>query len=547
MYFCRIYFNINILSMKKTLFLLFIFSSFAVFGQTLTISSTGETGTSGSNWSASGTNPVIITVTNTANINASVITTVVATGNDVKINVTGDIIFQSGITLSSAIGGDGEATLTLIGDFIRTAGASIEATSGKLNVVMIANNNPGNGADGVELGVINTNGGGLWIGGGEGTNFTTWTPYSGAAPILVGTYNASGHSTSNNLAINVQGDINTNGGHLKFVAESALNNSSVNGDIGTTNASQTITTGSGDVTFVQSEAGYKYTGNLILNTTGTLTISPLANYFYNDFATTTPADFTWNGSLSGSTFTGSSSLNGLIINNLSSLGGLVIGKPSSTANITFGSITTIAGPITAYGDDIAVNANLTSTAVGAAALLKGIGSIEVQDNMSIQTNGGDLILWSNSDNLNDGHILTGQNVTLDSRQGIASTGGGHIHIGGGADTNNDGFPDDATAANANFSGGSAYGILFGNAAGSGVQLLSGGGNITLIGGVDGNFNAAANSHGIGFYPGYTINSGAGNITFNGYANSGGATTIGIDLMTFGATNGAQLQLQEILH
>ncbi|MCW1953298.1 MAG: gliding motility-associated C-terminal domain-containing protein [Flavobacteriia bacterium] len=133
-------------------------------------------------------------------------------------------------------------------------------------------------------------------------------------------------------------------------------------------------------------------------------------------------------------------------------------------------------------------------------------------------------------------MLTGQNVVLDSRLGGASTGGGHIHIAGGADTNSDGYPDYATAGNSNASGGSAYGILFGNASGSGVELLSGGGNITLNGGVDGSFTAAANSHGIGFYPGYSINSGAGNITFNGYANSGGATTIGIDLMTFGATN-----------
>ncbi|MEN8776952.1 MAG: glycine rich domain-containing protein, partial [Polaribacter sp.] len=198
-----------------------------------------------------------------------------------------------------------------------------------------------------------------------------------------------------------------------------------------------------------------------------------------------------------------------------------------------------SGDLTIEAANIHVQADISSSTSNTFTL-KALGKIEIHDNSNIQTSGGDLIVWANSENLNGGNILTGQNVTLDSRQGGASTGGGRIHLGGGADTNSDGFPDDATAGIGNASGGLAYGILFGNAAGSGVQLLSGGGDITLIGGVDASFTAAANAHGIGFYPGYTINAGAGNITFNGYANSGGATTIGIDLMTFGDTNASSI-------
>ncbi|MFD2530816.1 MBG domain-containing protein, partial [Polaribacter marinaquae] len=187
--------------------------------------------------------------------------------------------------------------------------------------------------------------------------------------------------------------------------------------------------------------------------------------------------------------------------------------------------------------DISVESDIRITGSNDITL-KSKGNIQIQDNTSIETNGGDLILWSNSDNSDGGYVLTGQNVTLDTRQGAASTGGGDIHIGGGADTNSDGFPDDPTAGKSHSGG--AYGILFGNAAGSGVEILSGGGNITLIGGIDANFTASENAHGIGFYPGYTVNAGAGSISFTGYANSGGANSFGIDLMTFGATNSSSI-------
>lgn len=214
---------------------------------------------------------------------------------------------------------------------------------------------------------------------------------------------------------------------------------------------------------------------------------------------------------------------------------------TGTANIQASVIETAlsSGNLTVVAGDIQVSQDITSNTTNVLTL-KASGTIEIHDNTGIKTNGGDLILWSNSDNVNGGNVLTGQNVTLDSRQGVASTGGGHIHIAGGSDSNSDGFPDDATAGIGNFTGGSAYGILFGNSAGSGVQLLSGGGNITLIGGVDGNFNSGANSHGIGFYPGYTVDAGAGSISLTGYGNSGGANTFGIDLMTFGAQNASSI-------
>lgn len=48
--------------------------------------------------------------------------------------------------------------------------------------------------------------------------------------------------------------------------------------------------------------------------------------------------------------------------------GLLIGKPTNTANITFANTTTVAGPITAYGGTITLNANLTTTNSGNISL-----------------------------------------------------------------------------------------------------------------------------------------------------------------------------------
>lgn len=59
--------------MQRIIFIplfMFVFFSSSVFGQTLTISSSGQTGTSGTNWSVTGST---LTVTGSANIDASVI------------------------------------------------------------------------------------------------------------------------------------------------------------------------------------------------------------------------------------------------------------------------------------------------------------------------------------------------------------------------------------------------------------------------------------------------------------------------------------------
>ena len=94
----------------------------------LTISSSGgETGTSGTYWSTSGTNPVTITVSGTVTLSTSVITTYLNAGTSVIVNngaTNGDITVQSAITSNGA----GALTLTatrsiILKENISTVGA----------------------------------------------------------------------------------------------------------------------------------------------------------------------------------------------------------------------------------------------------------------------------------------------------------------------------------------------------------------------------------------------------------------------------------------
>ncbi|HEY7907037.1 MAG TPA: hypothetical protein VIC53_08990, partial [Wenzhouxiangella sp.] len=448
---------------------------------------------------------------------------------------------QSGKTITKT-SGTGTLTMQAQGR-VENNGAITASGSGQLNVVLWSDFNNTKDDGGVShTGSITTNGGHVWMGGSSSDGGTlTWNG------LTVGDGPSVGSSGYNNNALDLYGAITTGGGDL-FVWAGDGYSSGVDG-IGSNGSANVVNTGSGDIVLLVDQVTGDGPQSIKFETTGTFTLAPNGGSF--------PSAFVWNPVIQGSGASASYEFDGgfeyLNVRYIDTLGGLVIGEYRGTglsgdsgfnvtnsSDVTLSTAIDIAGPISVYGGDINLNANLTPTATGANILLKSLGTIEVQDNRSIQTNGGDLVLWANSDNLNGGNVLTGQNVTLDSRESGASTGGGHIHIGGGADTNSDGFPDDATAGIGNFTGGAAYGILFGNAAGSGVELLSGGGNITLIGGVDGNFTAAANSHGIGFFPGYTVNANAGNITFNGYANSGGAATIGIDLMTFGATSSSSI-------
>ncbi|MDD2686738.1 MAG: YDG domain-containing protein [Gallionella sp.] len=230
---------------------------------------------------------------------------------------------------------------------------------------------------------------------------------------------------------------------------------------------------------------------------------------------------------------------------------LTIGKTTNTANITVSSAQSIAGPISIYGGNINVNANLTSTSAGAKILLKGSGNVIA--NANLVTDGGDITLWADSDASGAGGIQVTDNRTLDSRTasdrtaGNTSTasGGGSITLAGGLDDGgaasgsnslnsgllaSDGRPD-GYAVNLG-STNAQTGVLFGNDTGVGhnaaINLYSGGGDIaihgkatTLVGG---------GPVGVGAYQGLTVNAGtSGDLTLVGVSAVSGVLTLGMDL------------------
>ena len=142
------------------------------FSQHLTISTTGQTGTSGTNWSISG-NTLNVASSGTANIHPNVIAN--------HLNNVGDLTvvlpWQSGQTrdcnILSSIIYTGTITRTLtfrIANDIGLTDANISSTNGALNVILrsaITSAAPDNGRISLlDNNTINTNGGNLWIGGG---------------------------------------------------------------------------------------------------------------------------------------------------------------------------------------------------------------------------------------------------------------------------------------------------------------------------------------------------------------------------------------------
>jgi hypothetical protein len=202
--------------------------------QDLTISSSGETGTTGTNWSIIGNQ---LTTTGTASVNVSVITNHLTTVGDLEIIANSAITSQQ-INIDAAINYSGLTTRTLTfvarndvkvnqaitalntalhiitkaGDNIEVAsGVSIASNGG--NIVFWAN------TDGNNLGNITvqptssiaSNGGGIWMGGGQTT--TQWVPFEGANSIVVGAASAIS-GVSNPFGVVIRGTVNAGTGNF---------------------------------------------------------------------------------------------------------------------------------------------------------------------------------------------------------------------------------------------------------------------------------------------------------------------------------------------
>jgi hypothetical protein len=105
----------EIIFLMKFLFsiLLVFIVPFGIQSHHLTISSSGQIGTSGTNWSISGSNPAIITASGTANVNTPVVMDYLNSGTSVIVeNLTsnGSVSLVSSSAIVKNAGGN--ATLT---------------------------------------------------------------------------------------------------------------------------------------------------------------------------------------------------------------------------------------------------------------------------------------------------------------------------------------------------------------------------------------------------------------------------------------------------
>jgi len=190
----------------------------------------------------------------------------------------------------------------------------------------------------------------------------------------------------------------------------------------------------------------------------------------------------------------------------SGVSGLTLGKSTNTANITIGSATSIAGPITVYAGNIAINAGLTTTASGGNILLKAANAISTAAGLTLQTNNGSLAFWSNSNGSAAGGISLANNITLNTANGSTTqdSGGGDIVMGGGSNVGS--TPTGYATSNA------SAGVKIGADSNGTTTIRSGGGNVTILG-------CSSSTTGVAAWGQLDLNSGQGAININGSTSS----------------------------
>ena len=234
------------MKISKALIIL-LFSTIAT-AQHLTIDTSGQTGTSGTNWSITD-NILNIAASGSATIHPNVITNHLTNTGDLTVNLP----WQSGVTRNTLInnsiiytGASGRSLIINSPNNIVFANATgITSSTASLNVVLRTVTGASASSalikmDGIN---INTNGGHFWAGGG--TTSTTWNG------LTVGD-SAAVTVDDDNAGISIIGStIATNGGNIRVFA---LSNNGIFGDADGVNyginvENSTVSSGTGSIYF----------------------------------------------------------------------------------------------------------------------------------------------------------------------------------------------------------------------------------------------------------------------------------------------------------
>lgn len=490
-------------------FILFIGLLFfgGVSAQSLVISSGGQTGTSGTNWSISSNT---LSLSGAATIQASVITNALANGSLTILGSTNalDVTFNEGVV--STVNGSG----ITIGNSNSTGTVTINRTIDLYGAVSIYANKINMGAD--------------LLTPGESAQIITRVA-TGHISLLA----KNGFETLANANC-IRGKIMSAGGGNITISANADDNST--GDL---NIDWLTIDGTSGTMLFEAAVFTWNTGSQcalpeIYSNAGAFTIRNTASTNYSISSNW----FALLGSFTSFTLGRDGGTNAINFDLCTSCATSAINYSSTTFQVS--------GPITALAGNINVNHDLYASAVGADILLKAFNSIIVDENKTIKTNNGDITFWANSDgtaNATDGDFIgLKQGVSLNSANGstVQSTGGGTITLAGGTSTQ-------TLASGTVVPTGYAYsnrttnwvvlppgGVNFGsNTAANGhlnsLTIYSGGGNIVIKG------SSNSSSAGVQWFSGSTgavqiVNSGVGTITFDGLSTS--STAHGIELNSY---------------
>ena len=357
---------------------------------------------------------------------------------------------------------------------------------------------------------------------GDATGAGSGSANRGSGVLFIGTGNQV-TATGAGGGITLQGtrgsgtyDVSFNGGNLQAVSgDIKVLGTSTGGTVqldyvGARNGSP-VTSSTSNVT-IQAD---KLISGVDVNTTGSFTMVPTSDSFaensafskltFNENNTTTSnqlSGFTWGKDLGAGTHT----------NNF-----------TTTADKAL----SVNGPITLHGKNVSITQNLTTTADGARILVKTSGNISTGVDRTLQTNNGNITLWSDSDASGDGSIWVGDTNTLNSANGATTTatGGGHITLAGGLDdgsnggTASDDIPDGfakSTSTNGVTLDADAR-ILVSHT----TSLHTGGGDLTMRGST-----TASNAVGVFWNKNGVANVSGGTIDLTGVATAGHGLEIG---------------------
>ena len=464
-------------------------------------------------------------------------------GNTSTVQVNSTVSIAGPITLyGGTVNATSAATTTGAGSAIRMESSGPVNLTAALTTnggpVVLWANNDGSGTAYVRTGNITTNGGSLWAGGGSGSR--VWNGVTvGNSFVNYGT-SGSGIYVNGTLDSRVTATPTT-GGDIMLCG--GTENGGSFADITAENSTRSVLAGNGDISLLSRDGVYIFSGSGIvmsLQTTGSVSLAPVsgANWLSNwDLLSHTSVanSFTGNGvGLWGVRVMFPNALGSLNLGTYSGTGlaGDDAYVAANTQNISISSPLAVAGTVRVLGGDLALYQGITTSTAGEDIWLRGTGKLEASASKTLQTNGGDITLWSDYD-ANGGTVLLNDQVSLDSRTAAGraaattnlATGGGTITIGGGSASSTLASGTEVPTGYVLHSGTATQNgaLLLGsltsghNAA---ITIYSGGGDIVLRG--KSTFgNTSGESNGIMFYEGITMDAGAdGDIVLDGQGSNG---------------------------